>query len=261
MSYPMITFKKPDYWNKMAFYQKIRYYGGVLTKDYADYVDKLKVKEIVKQMCGDQIDVSPVVKILKNIKDLTQEDLNINHIIKGSHGSKYNININEKTTLYECLKKLETFNRTYNTHINEKQYEYLTPSFFIEEKIDDFYSGKNGNATVFMIRCIYGKPVSIGITYTDEKGRNFMNNYYIDWKPIKETISTISINIEDIKEDVDKMINLSCILSQKFEFVRMDYYLSKDRKIYLSEFTFTPYAGNIVYPSKEVEYELGKSWI
>jgi hypothetical protein len=255
----MITFKKPSNWNQLAFYEKIKYYGGTLTEEYAKYVDKLKAKEIVKQVCGDEIEVSPVVKILTDINDLKQEDLNINHIIKGSHGSKFNINIRNNTTLDECFKKLKTFNVVYKPHKNENQYFYLSPSFFIEEKVDDFYVGKTGNATVFMIRCIYGKPVSIGICYTDEKNI-YMNNYYIDWKPIKESIP-IHINIEDIKEDVNKMIKLSCMLSENFEFVRMDFYLSKDRKIYFSEFTFTPAAGLIVYPSKKIEYDLGKSWI
>ena len=255
----MYTFKKPPYWKKLAFCQKIKYYGENLTQEYSDYVDKLKAKDIVKKICGDEIEVSPIIKILKNIKDLKQEDLNTDNIIKGAHGSKYNINIKQNTTLNECFEKLSTFNIKYNPHGGESQYLYLSPSFFIEEKINDFYVGKNGNATVFMIRCIYGKPVSIGITYTNNKDY-YMNNYYIDWKPIKETIP-INIDIEDIREDVNKMIKLSSMLSKNFEFVRVDFYLSKDRKIYFSEFTFTPAAGGMVYPSKEIEYNLGKSWI
>ncbi len=253
----LISLKKPSNWNNLAFCQKIKYYGKNLTQEYAEYVDKLKAKDIVKKICGDEIEVSPVIKILKDIKDLKQEDLNINHIIKGSHGCKYNINIKENATLSECFKKLESFNIKYNPHGSESQYLYLQPSFFIEDKIDDFYVGKNGNATVFMIRCIYGKPVSIGITYTNQG--SYMNNYYIDWKPIKEEIP-IRIDIEDIREDVNKMIKLSCMLSQTFEFVRVDFYLSKDRKIYFSEFTFTPNAGSMVYPH-HIERELGKSWI
>jgi hypothetical protein len=255
----MLTFKKPYNCNNLAFYEKIRYYGNILTKEYSDYVDKLKSKEIVKNICGDLIQISPVIKVLKNIYDLEKEDLSINYIIKGSHGSKYNINITETTTIDECFKKLKTFNKKYNPHGNEKQYLYLTPTFFIEEKIEDFYSGKNGKATVFMFRCIYGKPVSIGIMYWDEKDC-YMNNYYIDWSPIKETIP-IFININDIKEDVNRMILLSSMLSSNFEFVRVDFYLDKNRNIYFSEFTFTPSAGFMTYPSKEIEYDLGKSWI
>ena len=50
---------------------------------------------------------------------------------------------------------LKKYNKNYNPHGNENQYKFLNPSFFIEEKIDDFYSGKSGEAVVFMIRCIY----------------------------------------------------------------------------------------------------------
>ncbi len=103
-----------------------------------------------------------------------------------------------------------------------------------------------------MIRCIYGKAVSIGIGYNE-----YMNNYYIDWTPIK---IGIPFTIEKM-EEVEKMKVLAEKLSQRFEFVRVDFYLGKDKKIYFSEFTFTPSAGNMVYPTHTIEYELGKSWI
>ena len=54
--------------------------------------------------------------------------------------------------------------------------------------------------------------------------------------------------------------NISTILSAPFEFVRMDFYIDIEDKIYLSEYTFTPAAG-FQYYSCKVEKELGKIWI
>lgn len=254
---PVIS--KPKNWEKLAFYQKIQYYGKHLTEEHAMYVDKIKAKEIVSQISqkyGKKICIPQVIRVLKNIEDIRESDLNKNHMIKGSHGCKYNINMDEKTTIDSVKKQLFSFNRIFNPYKDEKQYTFLKPQFFIEEKVNDFYTGKTGKAGVFMIRCIYGNPVSIGIIIGDK-----MNNYDIHWNPINIEISPSVFKIDEVKDNVEKMIELATILSHPFEFVRMDFYLSQDREIYFSEFTFTPSGGKMVYPSHKIEYELGKTWI
>ena len=59
--------------------------------------------------------------------------------------------------------------------------------------------------------------------------------------------------------ELDKMINLSRILSKPFEFVRIDFYISKNSDIYFCEFTFTPNSGFQVY-SDDIEFKLGTLW-
>lgn len=268
------TFKKPNNWNYLALFEKIKYYGMILSKDYSIYVDKLNSKNIVEEICKNNnisnLYIPKVIKILNDINDLEKEDINSLYIIKGNHGSKYNINIkledekeindtndikDEKEDKFKnIIKQLTFWNKKYIG--DEKQYDYIIPTFFLEEKIDDYYSGKSGHAATFMFRCIHGKPVSIGVSY-----RGKINNYFLDFSPIKIEITDININLNDIKNEFKQMYDLSCILSSKFEFVRIDFYLSKERKIYFSEFTFTPKAGVMNFPTYELEYELGKSWI
>jgi hypothetical protein len=251
--------QKPKNWNNMAFYQKIAHYGRFLTREHSIYVDKLRAKEIVKEMCKDciyPIHVPRVVRVIENIEDIRESDLNENYLIKGSHGCKYNINIDKHTTIDSVKKQLKSFNQIFNPYHSEKQYTFLQPKFFIEEKINDFYTGVSGKAGVFMIRCIYGKPISIGIIIG-----NKMNNYDIEWNPINLEIPSRIFNAEEIKEEVSKMIELSKILSSPFEFVRLDFYLDQHRDIYFSEFTLTPSGGKMVYPNHKIEYELGKSWV
>ena len=55
------------------------------------------------------------------------------------------------------------------------------------------------------------------------------------------------------------MLENAKILSNRFEFVRIDYYIDKNHDIYFSEFTFTPAGGNITFDPK-IEFELGKTW-
>lgn len=243
--------EKPDNWNDLMFCEKINIYKSILDERHSKYVDKLFVKNIVKDVCGDKIKVAKVIKVLKNYNDLEQSDLNPKHIIKSSHGSGWNINIQENTNVDRCKVLLACWNRCYSS--SEKQYTYIKPMFYIEEKINDKILGSTGNAIVYMIRCIRGKPISIGIKYG-----GLMNNYDINWNPIESPSPKIKFDLLLDDKKFDDMLYYASLLSKPFEFVRMDFYLS-ETDIYFSEFTFTPNAGKQVFTT-EVEYSLGKLW-
>jgi hypothetical protein len=243
--------EKPSNWKDLMFCEKINIYKSFLNEHHSKYTDKLLAKNIVKEICGDKIQVAKVIKILKNHTDLDQIDLDPRYIIKATHGSGWNINIKENTNISSCKSLLGSWNRHYSE--TEKQYTYLKPMFYIEEKIDDKILGETGEAIVYMIRCIHGKPITIGIKYKD-----FMNNYDIDWKPICSNSNKIPFDLQLNDSKFDDMIYYASLLSKSFEFVRMDFHLSKT-DIYFSEFTFTPNAGKQVF-TKEVEYTLGKLW-
>jgi small-conductance mechanosensitive channel len=243
------TFSKPKNWNLLLFYEKIFYYKSTLNKYYAPYVDKLIAKQIVKDLCKGDLKVANVIRILNGPNDLYQTDLNPNHIIKAVHGSGWNINITSSTNLEQSKKLLNQWNRYYTEH-NEKQYTYIKPRFFIEEKINDKLHGRNGKADVYTFRCIKGVPISINVKRLD----NF-NKYDINFNLIENPCFDL-----EKPNELDEMIEFSKVLSKPFEFVRIDFYLDKDSNIYFSEFTFTPNAGNQFY-SLHNETILSSSWI
>lgn len=132
--------------------------------------------------------------------------------------------------------KLNSWNKIYSN--TEKQYTYLTPKFFIEEKIICAYNGLSGSALDIKLYCFYGDPKIILIKFN-----NKLNFYSIDF---------------EIPVLMDHIINLAKKLSNQFEFVRMDFYIGIDG-IYFSEFTFTPKSGQQRF-SNETEIEYGKYW-
>jgi hypothetical protein len=243
------TFPKPDGWATMPLYKKIAYYGTTLHALYAPYVHKLTAKQIVKDMCGDMIQVAPVIRILHGPSDIRSSDLNVRHIIKSIHSSGANISIESSTTTSECIQKLNQWNVPYiGIQWGELQYKTIKPGFFIEEKIVDIHGVQTGSADVYMFRCIKGYPVTIGV-----KRGTIQNSYDMNWNLIADK----KIDVER-PEALDKMITLSTILSAPFEFVRVDFYVSV-HSIYFSEFTFTPAAGLQLY-SDQLENDLGALW-
>lgn len=243
--------KKPENWRDLPMFKKISYYGKHLTKEYAEYVDKLEAKLTVKELCGSDIQVAKVVRVLKSYNDITKEDLNPNYIIKSSHGSGWNIDINQSVTLDMIVPKLKSWNIQYNSHM-EKQYSFIKPRFFIEEKIVDSILGHTGSALVYMIRCINSNPISIGVKY-----KKTQNSYDIHWNLTQ--IPKIDFPIPKPK-CLQKLLEISKILSSQFEFVRLDFYIGSNDIIYFSEYTFTPAGGFQVFDI-ETEIEQGLMWV
>jgi hypothetical protein len=246
--------ERPGDWNTLPIYKKIQIYGKNLNEDYAKYVNKLEAKKIVKEICGEDIEIPRVIKIINNIQDgISCQDLNINHIIKSAHGSGWNINISENTKIEDVIKRLNSWNMKFNP-LNEKQYSYINPTFFIEEKINDSVIGITGDALVYMIRCIHGNPISISVKY-----KKTQNSYDFDWNLKTPTTQTpIGIIIPKPRK-LDLMLKLAKKLSKPFEFVRIDFYIGENDLIYFSEFTFTPAAGYQVF-DLETEMYQGSLW-
>jgi hypothetical protein len=237
---------KPENWSVLPLYKKISYFNNIITNDYAPYVDKILAKDIVYNICGDQIKIPKIIRILKNPDDIHDSDISDNHLVKASHGSGWLIDLEKNKDITDIKQKLNSWNKIYSS--TEKQYTYLTPKFFIEEKIICAYNGLSGSALDIKLYCFYGDPKIILIKFN-----NKLNFYSIDFEPIRELEFDFEIPVL-----MDHIINLAKKLSNQFEFVRMDFYIGIDG-IYFSEFTFTPKSGHQRF-SDETEIEYGKYW-
>lgn len=245
-------FTKPSNWNELALYEKIYVYGKNLTKDHAKYADKLQAKQIVKDLLGDNISVAKVVRVLHSWRDLQPEDLNPNHMLKSTHASGWNININVSTNVIQSMYQLRAWNCLFRP-FDELQYSFIEPRFFIEEKIHDPVTGNGGQCLVYMFRYIHGTCISIGVGLgIDSK----CNHFDADWNLILEP--EIPLDIPKPSK-LHEMLDMSSTLAQGFEFVRIDMFIDNKDKVYFSEFTFTPKAGKPIFPL-HLEQEYGKLW-
>jgi hypothetical protein len=245
----MFKVNKPTNWARMRLCDKIKYYKGVITKDYAPYVDKIEAKSIVSAMTDGRVKCATLIRILSDPDDFHESDINTNHIIKSAHGCGWNISIEKATTVDRVVRTLKPWNRHY-TGSNEPHYMFIKPRFFIEEKINDIVLGQTGNANVYLIRCIHGKPFVIGV-----RTKSGQNSYDLNWNPVKK------LEIQGLEKpaQLPQMLEYAALLSAPFEFVRIDFYIGSDGNIYFSEFTFTPSGGSPFY-SPAIETQFGALW-
>lgn len=245
-----LTIPKPPGWQSLPLYKKILHYREQLDERFAPFVDKLIAKQIVKEICGDEIQIARVIRELSGPEDIRQEDLNPAHIIKATHGCGWNVNISEKTDLAKVREKLIGWNRHYNPDI-ERQYAFIQPRFFIEEKIVDPMAPA-GQALVYMFRCIHGVPITLGI----KSFNGLQNSYDLEWNLL--AVPAVPFKVSRPPQ-LPQMISLAKTLSRPFEFVRVDFHLDAAGQIFFSEFTFTPAGGTQIF-SNHLESMLGSMW-
>lgn len=234
----------------MPLYEKIGVYAQHLDERYAPYIDKLEAKAIVTAALPD-LQVAPVIRVLKDHADITTADLGASNLLKAAHGCGWNIPLDGSAPLLEIHDALQSWaSAPYST--KEKQYTYVKPRYFIESILDDKYTGKSGKARVFMVRCIHGKPVSVGVRLGN--GSSVQNSYSPSFKLLEPEKFPF-----EKPAQWETLLQYAEVLAAPFEFVRMDFYIGSDEKIYFSEYTFTPAGGHRVFPI-HLEHTFGKLW-
>lgn len=231
-------------------HEKIFKYALTLNQTHAKYADKLGVKELVK----DYVKVAKVIKILEHPNDINVNDLNPNHILKSRHGCGQNIDL--ATVTEDDIPKIKQFiqkyNRKYGHPITEPHYRHIPVGFFIEEKMNDAYHGVSSHAATFMIRCVRGRPICVGVYLNkSENSNNYL--YNTNWKQL----TNYQPELEPPK-DYKLMLDTAAKLSKQFTFVRMDFYQGIDG-VYLSEYTFSPSGGHKVF-SDSIEQWMSQFW-
>jgi hypothetical protein len=235
---------KPLLWGTYTFSKKISIYKQYLGEYHAQYVDKLSAKKIASDY---GVQVAPLIRILESPDDITKDDLKTGWILKASHGSGWNIILNEDLDIKKIKQTLHSWNKTFDAN-NERQYKSILPRFFIEEIITDKYLKQSGSFS-YLIRCIYGNPIpNIRVRTFDGK----VNSYDLNWKQIDPP--QIPIQIGKPKR-LNEMIELAKKMSKQFEFVRMDFYIGENDVIYFSEYTFTPSAGYAIKSRQTEQFD------
>jgi hypothetical protein len=216
-----------------------------INKDYINnsiLVDKLLVKDKIKELNISDLYIAKVLGIYKNTSEINIDKLPNNFVIKVNHWSGDTLVVNKKE-----LKNIDKFKKTISKRFDDKlnkiytdSYEYLyrfiKPQLFIEEFL-------NINNLEYKLHVIHGKVIWI---YIKNFETNKTNIYTIDWKELN---IDANYNKERFKFDkpkfLNKIINIAELITNKLniDYVRIDFY-TVENKIYFGEFTMTPYALN-----------------
>ncbi len=226
-------------WNNLKLHEKISLKGLIFNNIYPDYLNKVKAKNIVKNI-DPSINVAKIIKIFNNENEFNEKDINKNHILKASRGSGLLLDLGTENNLLKIRQKIIQWKK-------QLTIMKLNHEFLIEEKIEDSLLGKNNLAIDYKFFCFHGKPEFF--LCRNGKNRNF---FYLNYEPIKLTGEKLP------QIDLTKMIDISSKLSKPFPFVRIDLYNGIDG-VYFGEYTFHVRKG-IQEFDDNLELKFGSLW-
>lgn len=250
----------PDLENPKTFSEKQQWYKlnekNPLMEKCADKVD---VREYVTE-CGYGYLLNDIYGVYDSVKELPIKDLPEKCVIKGAHGSGFNLIVKDKSKVkWGVWKKIMKSWLKQDIYWSGREWVYknLKKRLVVEKYLED----KSGGLLDYKFFCFNGKPrfmqLEVG-RYTAHNTRNF---YDMDWNLMpfgKELEHNPNIEVEK-PEGFEEMKEIAEKLSKPFTFVRVDLY-QVGGKIYFGELTFFPAGGAPDFKPIEYNKIVGDMW-
>lgn len=204
--------------------------------------------------------MNDLIGVYESIDDIDMDELPDKFVLKGTHGSGFNIICKDKCNMKwdEEFKKMKRWLRI-NYYLQNREWVYkdIKPRIICEKYLEEFETGELRDYKIF---CFNGDPKVIEVDF--ERFKNHKRNFYdLDWNFINGKISypnDISVNIQK-PEKLSEMLDLSRILSAGFPHVRVDFYYLNNQIIF-GELTFFHVSGMGKFDPEEFEITMGK-WL
>lgn len=222
---------------------------------YSVYADKITVREYVKSK-GLENNLLKHYFYWDKVEDINEDLLPDNFVLKTNNGAggKNIFVCRDKSRFDFVAAKKGLNNAMHKVYEYEAQYNKIPPRIICEELID---TGSDAWPTDYKFTCINGTPVDIFIGTGRETGVKFCTKN-LDWSPLAYTKKSYLPAIDPEKpKHLDKMIEIAKILSEDFDFVRVDLYEYKNQ-VYFGELTFSPWGGIMYSYTDEAILEYGK---
>lgn len=213
------------------------------TKIKAILSDKYAVRAWVKDTIGEEY-LIPLLGVWNRFDDIDFNKLPDRFVLKTNHGSTWNIIVPDKSKLNitSARRKMNRWMRTDFAFVEGLQLHYS----LIERKIiaEEYIENGGNNLYDYKIHCYDGKP--IWIEFIGNRSSLPMEICLTaDWKPFPyyDGEFTLYKEIPPAPPCLNKLLELSTILSKDFNYVRCDFYVLDSGDIRFGEMTFTPGSG------------------
>lgn len=221
--------------------------------------DKYEVRKIVEATIGAQY-LNDLIGVYNRVEDIDLDRLPNSFVLKGTHGSGFNIICKNKKDLDwpKAQKQMRHWlKRNYHWSKREWVYKEIKPRIVCEKYLEEMDVGELRDYKIF---CFNGEPKVIEVDF-DRFIAHKRNIYDLDWHLLKGEIKYPSDPnyIVERPEKLEEMLALSRVLAQGFPHVRVDFYIVEDQ-LYFGELTFFHESGTGAFKPEAFEIEMG-NWI
>src|SRR5690625_1334207 len=250
-----LNLKKPEKYNDKLQWLKLNWYNPLATK----CADKYEVREYIEEKISSKY-LNDLFAVYENVDEIKLEELPNSFVLKSTHGTSEVIICRDKNKFdLEKQKKIMKGWLKKNIYWTTREWVYrdIKPRIICEKLLND----STGDLLDYKIFCFDGEPKLIQVDF-DRFNNHKRNIYDLEWN----LLENIEINYEsdpgtiiEKPKNLDKMLELSRILSEDFPHVRVDFY-NMDGKIIFGELTFFPGSGLLKFNSEEFELKMGQ-WL
>ncbi|WMI67836.1 ATP-grasp fold amidoligase family protein [Mangrovimonas sp. YM274] len=235
-----LNLDNPKEFNEKIQWLKVFYHPKILNQ----LVDKYAVREYVENKIGSEY-LNELYAVYDSPDEVQFDKLPEQFVIKATHASSYNLIVDDKSKINipktkRLFKKWLSINQYYRTG-QEWAYKDVQPRLIAEK----FLKNEDENSLIdYKFYCFGGSAKFLEVHL--DRAQNHKRGFYdLDFNrlPYRYVSLDKSISTEVKKPaNFEEMINLSEILSDKFPFVRVDFYSIEGKAIF-GEMTFYPSDG------------------
>lgn len=220
--------------------------------------DKYKVRSWVKDKIGEKY-LNQLYGCWERAEQIDFSKLPDQFILKLNHGSGWNIPVKDRSLMnrQEIIEKLEYWrNINYAYDAFELYYKDIKPMIICEKYLEN----EEEDLFDYKIYCFHGQPEYISFISGRKNQSAYCAFYNTKWEKQPFKYRTHLKIEEDIPKplQLDKMLELSRILSSQFSYMRVDWYLLSTGEILFGEMTCSPFGGFIPWDPMEYDEILGK---
>lgn len=239
------TLAEAMYWYKL--------HGGL--QRFPDYVDKIEVRNFISRTIGQEY-LNDIIEVYDDAESIKLDALPDRFVLKLNNGSGSNFIVTDKSKVRESKIRAmarEWLRSDYYRLTREPQYQAVRNRVFAEKFLDD---GVRASLLDYKVYCFYGSVKMIQVISDRDQGVLRQAYYDSEWNRLE--ISRVGFpggaDVERPRK-LDEMVGLAQALSKPFRFVRVDFYIVKDR-IFFGELTFLPANGNLAFAPAQFDAEL-----
>ncbi|CAI0836361.1 ATP-grasp fold amidoligase family protein [Serratia quinivorans] len=254
-----LNLNPPVTWNEKINYLKLNgYSNNTLVTQCAD---KYAVREYLKAKGCEEI-LNELYFVCDSVDEIPWGSLPDKFVIKGNHGSGYNLICQDKKLL-DVTKAANTIENwmkeDYWKVYAELNYKQINKKI-IGEKFIESASGHGPDD--YKIYCFHGVPYCTLLCVGRETGTPKYYFFDKDFKFLCYSQDCLALSQQEIDafvkpEGYDDLFEYARKLSAPFEFVRVDFYIANGKPIF-GELTFTPSAGIDTDMLESTDILLGK---
>ena len=200
---------------------------------YNILVDKLAVKQWVADKIGAQY-VSETYDSWDRVESISLENLPNQFVLKTNHDSGGVAICRDKSSFdFDAAKRVlrRHLNSNYFWWTREWPYKDVTPMVMAEEYLED--EGLDTGLVDYKVTCFNGNPRLIEV-HRGRFGEHTCNYYDQDWNPVSIDWAGIPVSPVEVErpEKLEKMLELSSVLTRGIPQVRCDWYVLGDRLVF-----------------------------